>query len=60
MTLFLVLFVIVLEVVLLVVRRRWPRAHVSLRVASLFCWAGVAAWLHFAFLQSWVVMSSVG
>ncbi len=57
----LVLLVVVQEVVLLIVGRKWRRGHVPLRVASLFCWAGVAVWLHFFFLQSWVIAtSSVG
>ena len=54
----LVLLAIAQVVVLLIVGRKWPRVRLPLGVASVLCWAGVAIWLHFFFLQSWVIRTS--
>ena len=46
------------ELFLLLVRRTLPRWYVSLRFASVFCWVGVALWLNYIFLRTWVVLTS--
>jgi len=45
------------ELLLFLVRRTVPRLYVSLRVASVFCWVGVAVSLHYFFLRTWVVLT---
>ena len=57
-TYLLVLLVLGQELLLFLVRPAAPRWYVSLRVVSVFCWVGVAVWLHYFFLRTWVVLTS--
>jgi len=57
-TYLLVLLIIGQELSVFLVRRTVPRWYVSLRVASVVCWLGVAVWLHYSFLRTWVVLTS--
>jgi len=57
-TYLLALLILGQELFLFVVRRTAPRSYVPLRVASVCCWVGVAVWLHYSFLRTWVVLTS--
>jgi hypothetical protein len=44
------------ELFFLVIRRRLQRYNVPIRILSIACWVGLAAWLHFSHLRSWEVI----
>jgi len=56
-TYLLVLLILGQELFLFLVHRAVPSWYVSLRVVSVFCWVGVAVWLHYFFLRTWVVLT---
>ncbi len=56
-TYLLVLLILGQELLLFLVRRTLPRWYVSLRIVSVLCWVGVAVWLHYFFLRTWVVVT---